>query len=913
MSKLIKDLGAVSAYAYAVEKGYTGTEDEFAELMYDYTDVAQTAVEAKDEAVSASASAQASATTANTKAAEASASASNAQSASNSAQGAETNAENFALNADTKATEAKQFADKAELNAQKTQSDKEAVESAKSDVLSAVDNAQNYANSAQSASQAIQNMDVEATTLEPDSDATVEKTVDSETGTVTLTYGIPKGIKGEKGDKGDTGDSGVYIGASAPSDENVNVWIDSDGEPDDVIQIDDTLTQSGQAADAKVVGDEISDVKEGLSESVDGLKYTLSGLVSQSTPITLSDGAIYTGYTIGNTVNTRVVATAGYRCALVDCASGDSFVINTSGGSSPRAYAFIDSNNALLEVAPFGESFSGTVTAPTNTAKLIINDKSGSGTAYAVSAPGRVDVLEDKVEILEDAIPTVNALKSVSPDTYPGYYNSSGGIISQDPSMLEVYTYKFEAKLFLKFKIHLTFTQSTPVWVAYCTWLSDGTFSRTVLESGNHSFFDYVSPEITLDSMVKYVAFTFRTVNLNTYYIESSAQYGNILFEAYNDAETANDANMGNIERSVIGINPLRFKPLYDHLFITQVGNVFTIPQQSIYHVRLSKRMGFDVIETNIATTSDGVYFTGHLGSGGTFGRWFEHVDGVTDISNTVVSSVTWDWISENVRYKSAIAKYRTRPCTLQEFFKECLSQNIIPFVYIADTNVAEIAESYFGVGNYIAYGASRAIVPNGIIYQWLSEKTKDGILQRCRSYGKPFIYGMANPSIFTNSELEEIVEAVHAEGYLIASAYVDASWNNLRKIGFDVLGSMQSINRIESGNLYNISSVFGFSDFTYTNATETNGTLVFSGNGTVSPKVTPTTYDVCGVDIEITFTGEITLPTKGEHNYTETHTADGIDSVFMAVPIINGTPEISVNVSSGSVIYDIVYKASKF
>ena len=67
MSKLIKDLGAVSAYAYAVEKGYTGTEDEFAELMYDYTDVAQTAVEAKDEAVSASASAQTSATTANTK------------------------------------------------------------------------------------------------------------------------------------------------------------------------------------------------------------------------------------------------------------------------------------------------------------------------------------------------------------------------------------------------------------------------------------------------------------------------------------------------------------------------------------------------------------------------------------------------------------------------------------------------------------------------------------------------------------------------------------------------------------------------------------------------------------------------------------------------------------------------------
>ena len=34
----------------------------------------------------------------------------------------------------------------------------------------------------------------------PDSDATVEKSVDPVTGAVTLTYGIPKGIKGDKGD-----------------------------------------------------------------------------------------------------------------------------------------------------------------------------------------------------------------------------------------------------------------------------------------------------------------------------------------------------------------------------------------------------------------------------------------------------------------------------------------------------------------------------------------------------------------------------------------------------------------------------------------------------------------------------------------------------------------------------------------
>lgn len=108
------------------------------------------------------------------------------------------------------------------VNAEKTQNDKEIVELAKSDVLSAVSDAQSYATTAQSASQAIQDMDVEAVTLEPDSDATIEKIVDSETGAITLKYGIPKGTKGVKGD---VGESGVYIGNSAPTNKNINVWV----------------------------------------------------------------------------------------------------------------------------------------------------------------------------------------------------------------------------------------------------------------------------------------------------------------------------------------------------------------------------------------------------------------------------------------------------------------------------------------------------------------------------------------------------------------------------------------------------------------------------------------------------------------------------------------------------------------
>ena len=71
MSTVVKDLGAVSAYAYAVEKGYTGTEAEFAELMADYAEVGQRAEDAAESALNSKTAAQTAATTATNKASEA--------------------------------------------------------------------------------------------------------------------------------------------------------------------------------------------------------------------------------------------------------------------------------------------------------------------------------------------------------------------------------------------------------------------------------------------------------------------------------------------------------------------------------------------------------------------------------------------------------------------------------------------------------------------------------------------------------------------------------------------------------------------------------------------------------------------------------------------------------------------------
>lgn len=66
-------------------------------------------------------------------------------------------------------------------------------------------NAETKAQEASEAAESIQNMTVDATTLASGSAATVEKTVNPESGVVNLSFGIPQGIQGQQGVKGDTG------------------------------------------------------------------------------------------------------------------------------------------------------------------------------------------------------------------------------------------------------------------------------------------------------------------------------------------------------------------------------------------------------------------------------------------------------------------------------------------------------------------------------------------------------------------------------------------------------------------------------------------------------------------------------------------------------------------------------------
>ena len=165
---IIKDLGAVSAYAYAVEKGYTGTEEEFATLMASYATVAEEAAESAESASQSASTASASAQTATTKAGEASTSATQASasatSASQSASTATTKASEASASASTastkaseasasattassKASEASQSASDAQTAQGLAESARDDAVDAKTDAESARDLAQQYAES----------------------------------------------------------------------------------------------------------------------------------------------------------------------------------------------------------------------------------------------------------------------------------------------------------------------------------------------------------------------------------------------------------------------------------------------------------------------------------------------------------------------------------------------------------------------------------------------------------------------------------------------------------------------------------------------------------------------------------------------------------------------------------------------
>lgn len=656
---------------------------------------------------------------------------------------------------------------------------------------------------------------------------------------------------------------------------DVSTWLTNNVDPvGSAVTVDSSLSISGSAGDAKVTGDKINDLDSAL-------KYPI-------------DTPLYVGYfnadgtraaPVGNQaeVSTRMIPCINMQKIHIDVSFNDTH-------SNWFCCIFYDSNNNPItrpSAWQAGTSINYDFDIPTNAQYAIISFRTyndvASYSVYCLSKP-------DNVFLINRAITDTS-----------GYIQWNGTIRAADSVNQERYTPRYDVKnvksVFIGMIQDRTATTTETVYIAYYTYDENGQFiAQHPLTTISNSF--TMNTVYDVEPHVRYVAFSYRTYG--------DTRYKPAIYFDYDEEQVFNQKVNIN---STKGLYPT--KPCYDHLFVNDTGDNVVIPHESLYHVRLSKAFGFDVIEANIAKTSDGVYIVNHL-DGGKFGGYFHHVDNTTDISDVSISSVTYQWIYDNVRYNSTVPKYRSRPVRLEMFLRECNQQGLMPFITSTDPAVIKMAIHYMGANNFIAYNATRENAPEAIIYHWVARTTKEDIVAYCESIGKPFIYGMSNPQAFSDSDLQDIINTLHELGYAIGTSYKDSLWYKYRQMGFDYNGTQYCVNRIKNGNVINYRSIFNFNDFTMTgDYNEINGRLEFAGTGTITPNISNDVVEAGMIDIELWFDGTIVVPAIGEMP-SNTYTSDGSSAVYVAIPIVNGSLRPIITVNENTTVYDVIFKASK-
>lgn len=172
-------------------------------------------------------------------------------------------------------------------------------------------------------------------------------------------------------------------------------------------RVDQIVAPSGEAPSAA----EVSDARVGadgtiytnLGDAVRGqisnLKNDLNsiGSVEIKQPTYIGKYIALNGG-VGSVVDTDNPTTyASFDSYVISCNEGDAFTLDIVGGTTPRAYAWLDSSKKIIYARGANNPVDETIVAPANTAYLVINDNS-NGIVY-------------KGEPLEDRL---NALKNVA-------------------------------------------------------------------------------------------------------------------------------------------------------------------------------------------------------------------------------------------------------------------------------------------------------------------------------------------------------------------------------------------------------------------------------------------------------------------------------------------------------------------
>jgi len=359
--------------------------------------------------------------------------------------------------------------------------------------------------------------------------------------------------------------------------------------------------------------------------------------------------------------------------------------------------------------------------------------------------------------------------------------------------------------------------------------------------------------------------------------------------------------------------NIFRYDRYFSHIGVSGSTNII-IPSQSIADVMRTKRLGFKVLEINVHKTSDNHYVCLH-GSSGKFGDQFIGTDG-SNVSDIAITSVTLDWIKENVRYKSKYKKYQTSPYSLEEILYEMKKLNIIPLVQYSDNTMIDILNQIMGANNYILnlYAGDRDDKTDATCTSWTSIANINEAVAKCQTCGKTYYLGVNHSNAafndFTDSDWINYINTIHEAGYYVMGAYMNLQAAvKFFGMGWDALASTAQINEIETGNLCNLFSDNDFSDFNTTGIIE-NGVLTIDNDDKISPSVTLDSVFLGGGSLHIRFDGLIHIKIGKIDDSLE---SDGSGDVWVSSYFEEQSPTFSIETdSNGAIIYELSYKASR-
>lgn len=170
-----------------------------------------------------------------------------------------------------------------------------------------------------------------------------------------------------------------------------------------------------------------------------------------------------------------------------------------------------------------------------------------------------------------------------------------------------------------------------------------------------------------------------------------------------------------------------------------------------------------------------------------------------------------------------------------------------------------------------------------------------------CESFGKPYVFGGFWDEGISDDKVQEIVTALHKNGYLAGAAYANTlAIRRLAGLGVDMFASMADVNLFDAGNVNNVFSFDKF-DVEFGNVALENGVANMSQGAVLSLSDAAFENNHGKVLVSLLFDGELNVMFGNIKAYTVA--SDGTEWITMARVIGRNEKVLALTAQTDTVI----------